>query len=107
MDSSSKHKQGKRYNVEFKARTISMMRTSDRSLSQIGRDVGIPSCTLKWWRDQDRSVIVPKKPKLTEVDERVRDLEAEVKRLQKENKRLEMEREILKAAATWFAKESE
>jgi transposase-like protein len=38
---------------------------------------------------------------------RVEQLEAEIRRLQKENKRLEMEREILKAAATWFAKESE
>jgi transposase-like protein len=44
----------------------------------------------------------PEKPKT-----RLEELEAENRRLLRENRVLLMERDILKKAATWFAKESE
>jgi transposase len=101
-------KQGKRYNAEFKARTIALLRTSDKPLSQIGRDLGVPACTLKWWLEVDRGRNgMPTKTKTPKGRSRVEDLEAEVQQLRKALKQAEMEREILKRAATWFAKESE
>lgn len=107
MDKILNRKKGHRYNAEFKARTLNMIRTSDKSISQIGRDLGVPACTLKWWINGDRSAAMAETPKATSLKERLEELEAENQRLQKENKRLLMEREILKRAATWFAKESE
>jgi transposase len=101
-------KKGPRYNAEFKARTIALLRTSDKPLSQMGRDLGVPACTLKWWLDADRSRSgMTSKVKTTTGRSRVEELEAENQELRKALRQAEMEREILKRAATWFAKESE
>jgi transposase len=101
-------KKGKRYTPEFKQRTLNLLRSTDKSIAQIGRELGVPHCTLQWWLKYDRGNNMAKQAKdAPRQKPRVEQLEAEIRRLQKENKRLEMEREILKAAATWFAKESE
>jgi len=107
MEKRSNRKAGRRYNAEFKARTLELMRTSDKPLAQLGRDLGMPACTLKWWRDHERVGEMSEIASVPKSKDRVAELEATVRKLEKENKQLLVERDILKRAATWFAKESE
>jgi transposase len=107
MEQTQRRKTRGRYNAEFKSRTVELLRTSGKSRAEVGRDLGVPSCTLKWWIDNERSTTVAKSPKPGKSTTRLEELEAENRRLSKENKVLQMERDILKKAATWFAKESE
>jgi transposase len=107
MEQIQRRKTRGRYNREFKSRTIELLRTSGKSRAQVGRDLGVPACTLKWWLDNERSTGMSKSTKPGKPTTRIEELEAENRRLSKENKILQMERDILKKAATWFAKESE
>ena len=73
---------------------------SDRSISEIARDLGISSKTLYGWvrkHKEEHGLIEAR-----ESD----DLEKEIKRLKKENARLKMECDILKKATAYFAKET-
>jgi transposase-like protein len=38
-------KKGKRYTPEFKKRTLNLLRSTDKSIAQIGRELGVPHCT--------------------------------------------------------------
>jgi len=107
MDRAEKKKTGRRYSEEFKRRTLSLLRTSGKSRAQISRDLGIPKCTLTWWVERERKGGMPKASKPLTEKTRLEELEEENARLTKENKILQTERDILKKAATFFAKESE
>lgn len=107
METQTQGKHGKRYTLEFKRRALDLIQKTDKPLSQVGRDLGVPACTLKWWLDREKETPVAKRVKRTQPQSRIEELEAENRRLQRENRELTMEREILKCAATWFAKESE
>jgi hypothetical protein len=73
-----------------------LIRQSDKSLSQIGRDLGVPACTLKWWKDREEIVTMPKRAQHTKPPTKLDELEAEVRRLQKEKKVLLMDRALFK-----------
>jgi transposase len=63
-------------------------------------DLGVGLSTLRRWLDKRREREIEAPP-----PERQDDLAAELKRLPRENEILRQEREILKRAATFFAKE--
>ena len=69
-------------------------------LGEIAADLGIGLSTLRRWIDKRREQEIEAPP-----PERREDLAAELKRLRRENEILRQEREILKRAATFFAKE--
>ena len=85
------------FTEEFKRESVRLLETSGRSIAQIAEDLGVGLSTLTRWKRIYRdagSLSVPND-----------DVIQELARLRKENSILRQEREILKRAATFFAKE--
>jgi transposase len=87
------------YNAEFKRSAIALVTEQSYKPEQAARSLGVNLATLKVWLRKFRisgKIIDP----IDEADYRKRNAE-----LERENARLRMERDILKKAATFFAKE--
>ena len=82
----------KTYSEQFKRDAVKLMTDRGYSLSKASEALGVSQATLSAWKKR----MVPREQT---------DLEAENRRLREENRELRMEREILKKAATFFAKE--
>jgi transposase len=88
------------YPPEFRAEAIRLLRTSDKSMAQIGRELEVTTETLRIWKKQ------------ADIDEGLRhdgpttEETEEVRRLKREIKTLQEEREILLKAAAFFARET-
>ena len=87
------------YTKEFKKDAISLALRSP-SIKGAADNLGIPEGTLNTWI---RAATITKAVK--ENGAEVIDVAEELKKLRKENAKLREEREILKKAATFFAKE--
>ncbi len=86
---------------EFKAETVQLVQAGGRSVVQVARDLGLADSMVRVWVkqaevDAGRGAIGA----LTTAEKE------ELSHLRREVKVLRMEREILKRAATFFAKES-
>jgi transposase len=86
------------YSLEFRQEAVRLLRTSDRTVPQLARELGCSPTSLRNWARQF-DVDEGKTPGLT-TDER-----EELRRLRREVKTLSEEREILKKAAAFFANE--
>ena len=82
----------KTYSEPFKRDAVKLMTEKGYSLSKASEALGVSQATLRTWK----RTLVPREQS---------DLEAENRRLREENRELRAEREILKKAATFFAKE--
>ncbi len=88
------------YPPEFRAEAIRLMRTSGKSMAQIGRELQVTTETLRQWLKQ------------TDIDDGLRpdglttEETEEVRQLRRQVKRLREEREILLKAAAFFAQET-
>jgi transposase len=89
----------RRYTKEFKAETVSLIRSSGKAMSQICRDLGLADSTVSRWLAQ-AEVDAGQREGLT-TEER-----QELSLLRRENRVLREEREILRKAAAFFAKET-
>ena len=87
------------YPLEFRRQAIELIR-SGTPVKQAAADLGVSEQTLRNWRRQG-DVDAGRVEGLTS-DER-----EELRRLRRENRRLAQEREILKAAAAFFARETD
>ena len=106
-----------RYSEEFRSDALNLIRRGDRSVRQLGADLGVSPWTLREWRKKDLMAAKNKKPKAAApsestgsnetAEQKLARLEGENRRLLRENEQLRMDREILKKAAAFFAKESE
>jgi transposase len=85
------------YTVEFKESSADLAMTSDQSVAQVARDLGVNENTLHGW--------IRKHGKKALGSAKSIDLQAENQQLKKENARLKQERDILKKAAAYFANE--
>jgi transposase len=94
----SKKKSRRRFTAEFKSETVKLVRQSDRSMSDIARELGISAKSVGEWVR-----LASESESAGGVSE---DEGAELKRLRKENSELRMEKEILRKATAFFAKES-
>lgn len=99
-DKKSRTKRKRRtFTAEYKAEVVKLIETSDKSISQIARDLDLTDSAVRDWVDKARQQRTPAAAAHAE-------LEAENKQLRKRIRELEMEREILKKATAFFAKES-
>jgi len=86
------------YTDEFKREAVKLLRTGERTIPQLAKELGVSPQSLRNWSTQ------------LDVDEgRAEGLSSaereELKRLRRENRVLAEEREILKKAAAFFARE--
>jgi len=87
---------------EFKAEAVRLCRVGDRSVKRVAADLDLTETALREWVKRADIDAGKGPPEALTTAER-----EEMARLRREVKRLTMERDILKAAATFFAKESE
>ena len=94
-------KRRRKYTEEFKEEAVKLILEQGYPISEAARNLGVhPNLLGKWKREHEDG----EKDGSGTGD--VVAMKAELNRLRKENKRLKLEREILKKAATFFAKES-
>jgi transposase len=86
------------YPPEFRAEAVKLARPSEKPLSELARDFGVSTETLRNWLRQQQ-IDTGKREGVT-TDER-----EELRRLRKENKVLKEEREVLRKATAFFAGE--
>ena len=94
-------KKRRAFSPEFKAKAVRLCLAGDRSIGQVAKDLGLTETSLRNWVKQAEIDAGKGPPEALTTAEK-----EELTRLRRENKQLKMEREILKAAATFFAKEN-
>lgn len=92
----------RQFSSEFKAKAVRLCRAGNRSVTQVAQDLDLTESALRNWLKQ-ADVDAGKGPSeaLTTAEK------AELTQLRRENRQLRQDREILKAAATFFAKEKQ
>ena len=86
------------YTLEFRLEAVRLLRSSDRSVPQLARELGVSPQSLRNWSTQ----VAVDEGKAEGLSSSGRE---ELRRLRRENRILAEEREILKKAAAFFAKE--
>lgn len=87
------------FTPEFKERTVELIESSGRSISDVCRELDLTESAVRRWVEQaeiDRG----RKEGVTSAERE------ELERLRRENRILKEEREILKKAAAFFATET-
>ena len=91
-----------KYPEEFRRESVQLVLTTDKTMAEVARDLGINYKTLgNWVRSEQAKTARDRAPGALSENERI-----ELKRLKKENAELKVEREILRKAAAYFAKET-
>ena len=90
------------FSKEFKAETVALIRTSEKTVGKVAADLGISESLLRRWAHQ-----ADIDAGNGSADELTSDEKKELGQLRRAVRELRMEREILKKAAVFFAKESQ
>ncbi len=99
MEEQQAQRRRRRFSDEFKRDAVEIVRSSDKSIAEVARELGIYDSSLGNWVRQDQ------------IDRGEReglssDEQQELVELRRENSRLRMERELLKRAVVFWVKES-
>ena len=93
------------FTAEFRAQAVALCKVGDRSIKQVAKDLDLTETSLREWvrradvdAGADANGVGSGALTTTEREE--------LAKLRRENKQLRVEREILKQAATFFAKEN-
>ena len=89
------------FTPEFKAEAVRPCKVGDRTITQVAEDLDLTETALRDWVKRADIDAGKGPPDALTTAER-----EEMAKLRRELKRVTMERDILKAAATYFAKES-
>jgi transposase len=87
------------YPAEFRRDAVALVHSSDKTVTQVARELGLNRETLRQWVKQDRI-------DQGELEGLTSGEREELRRLRREVAELRMERELLKQAAAFFAKET-
>ena len=90
----------RRFSKEFKLEAVRLSETTEKSVAQIARDLGVPERVLYRWRRQLREQPEQAFPGKGHQSE----LEEENRRLRRELERVQQEREILKKTLGIFSR---
>lgn len=93
----------KRYSAEFKREAVRLLETGDKTATDVAIDLGIRRNQLYKWQRSLRKTGASAFPG---SGRKPADQESEVTRLKRELARVTEERDILKKAATYFARQS-
>ena len=100
--SQEKQKRRRRLHTpEFKAETVRLVQEGGRSIGQVCEELGLADSLVRGWVQQSAVDSGKGRPGALTTAEK-----EELSQLRREVKVLRMEREILKRAATFFAKEN-
>lgn len=102
MEKKKQRRKRRAFTPEFKAEAVRLCRVGDRTIAQVAGDLDLTETALREWVKRADIDAGKGPPEVLTTAER-----EELTKLRRDNKRLTMERDILKAAATFFAKESE
>lgn len=91
------------YTLEFKRQAVEMVRAPGSTLSGTARNLGVGQNALRRWVQASQ---VEQRDLSAPLDEDAVQPQARIRQLERENAVLRQEREILKAAAAFFARES-
>jgi len=89
----------RKFSDEFKRDAVEIVRSSDRSIAEVARELGIYDSSLGSWVRQDQVDRGEREGVSSNDKDRLSELE-------RENARLRMERELLKRAVAFWVKES-
>jgi transposase-like protein len=89
----------RKFSDEFKRDAVEIVRSSDRSIAEVARELGIYDSSLGTWVRQDQVDRGEREGVSSNDKDRLLELE-------RENARLRMERELLKRAVAFWVKES-
>lgn len=90
-----------RYSNEFKQETLRLAEASDKTVSELERELGLSAGLIRKW--QQRYRVREGSSELQSREES--EAQAEIRRLRRENEILRQEREILKKAIQVFSKD--
>ena len=100
MGEEQQERRGRRkFSDEFKRDAVEIVRSSDRSIAEVARELGIYDSSLGNWVRQDQINRGEREGLSSDEKARLRELE-------RENARLRMERELLKRAVAFWVRES-
>ena len=99
MEEQQTQRTRRKFSDEFKRDAVEIVRSSDKPIAEVARELGIYDSSLGNWVKQDQ------------IDRGEReglssDEQQELLELRRENDRLRMERELLKRAVAFWVKES-
>ncbi len=99
MEEQQTRRPRRKFSDEFKRDAIEIVRSSDRSIAEVARELGIYDSSLGSWVRQDQVDRGEREGVSSNDKDRLLELE-------RENARLRMERELLKRAVAFWVKES-
>lgn len=91
-----------KYPEQFRRDAVELARSSNRSLREIGKELGVNHETLRNWVNTAKRADETTAGQVEEISPSER---AELRRLRKKVAELELEKDILRKAAQYFAKE--
>lgn len=98
----AKRRARRKFSSEFKAKAVGLCRTGSRSITEVAQDLDLTESSLRNWLKQ-ADIDAGNGP----ADALTTGEKEELTQLRREVRQLRQDRDILKAAATFFAKEKQ
>ncbi|MGC4851888.1 transposase [Micromonospora sp. DT4] len=94
-----------KYPEQFRRDAVDLVRSSGRSLREVGQELGVNHETLRNWVNAAKAADAAGRGRSHGEEPVSADEREELRRLRKKVAELEVEKEILRKAAAYFAKE--